>query len=489
MTRSAPTAIRSRWLALAVLCAGTLMIILDQTIVNVALPAIQRDLGFSPSSLAWVVNAYLIAFGGLLLLAGRLGDLIGRKRMFVTGLAVFTAASLLCGVAANPWLLITGRFVQGIGGAMAAAVLLGMIVTLFPEPGERTKAIGFFSFVQASGGSIGLLAGGALTQAINWHWIFYVNLPIGIVTALLAWRLLDADRGLGIGAGADVTSAILVTGGLMLGVYTIVRTEQYAWGSAHTLGFGAVAVVLLAAFLVRQATVAEPLLPLRVFRVRNVSVANVVQMLMVAAMFGFQFLGILYLQQVLGYGPVQIGLAILPAPIAIGALSVGVTPRLVTRFGGRPVLLAGLALLVAGLAWLGRAPVDGAYPADVLPVMVLLGIGFGLAFPALMTFAMSGVTDADSGLASGLVNTTQQVGGAFGLAVLVSLAAARTDGQLADGASAATALTSGFHLSFGVGAVLVLIAIALAAAGLRPVTAAEPEQAPEAAQVPAEACA
>src|SRR5919106_2547255 len=406
---------RARWIALVVLCAGFLMIILDQTIVTVALPSIQSDLGFSQSSLAWVVNAYLIAFGGVLLLAGRLGDLIGRKRMFLIGLAVFVAASLLCGLAQSQEILIGARFVQGFGGAMTAAVILGMIVTMFPEPREQAKAIAVYSFVASAGASIGLLAGGALTEAINWHWIFFVNLPIGVATALLAVRLIDSDEGIGLARGADVLGAVLITAGLMLLVYTIVEATEYGWGSAHTLGFGAVSVGLLVAFVVRELRARIPLMPLRIFRSRNVSGANLVQALMVGGLFGMFFLGALYLQRVLGYGTIEVGLAFLFVALAIGAFSLGLSAWLITRFGGRATLLPGLVLVVAGLAWFARVPVDATYLSDLLPAMLLLGIGAGLAFPSLMTLAMSGATRSDSGLASGLVNTTQQVGGALGL--------------------------------------------------------------------------
>jgi EmrB/QacA subfamily drug resistance transporter len=457
----------SRWTALVVLCAGMLMIVLDQTIVNVALPSIQRDLDFSQSALAWVVNAYLIAFGGLLLLAGRLGDLIGRKRVFLTGLGVFTAASLLCGVSGSQEMLIGARFVQGAGGALASAVILGMIVTMFPEPGDQAKAIGVYSFVAAAGASIGLLAGGVLTEAINWHWIFFVNLPFGIAATVLATRLLDGDRGIGLAEGADVAGAVLVTGALMLGVYTIVEAADYGWGSAHTLGFGAVAVALLAGFVLRQATAAKPLLPLRVFRSRNVSGANVVQALMVAGLFGMFFLGSLYMQRVLGYDALEIGLAFLPVALVIGALSLGLSARLVVRFGARAVLLPGLALLVAGLALFTRVPVDGSYVPDLFPSMMLLGLGAGLSFPALMTLAMSGATESDAGVASGLVNTTLQVGGALGLAVLATLSSARTEILLADGESRAEALTGGYTLAFGIGAGLVAAAIVVGVVVLR----------------------
>jgi EmrB/QacA subfamily drug resistance transporter len=458
---------RSRWVALVVLCAGMLMIILDQTIVNVALPTIQSDLGFSQSSLAWVINAYLIALGGLLLLAGRMGDLLGRKRVFLAGLALFTLASLLCGVSQTEEMLIGARFVQGVGAAMASAVILGMIVTMFPQPREQAMAIGIYSFVASAGASIGLLAGGLITQAINWHWIFFVNLPIGVAAAVLAVRLLEDDRGLGLGEGADVAGATLVTGALMLGVYTIVGTVDHGWGSAHTLGFGAAAVALLAGFVARQATASRPLVPLRIFRSRNVSGANVVQALMVAGMFGMFFMGTLYLQRVLGYDAVQTGAAFLPVSVGIGVLSLGFSARLITRLGARAVLLPGLVALVAGLLLLTGAPVGGDYLTDLLPALVLLGVGAGIAFPALVTLAMSGATAADSGLASGLVNTTQQVGGALGLSVLATLSASRSDHLLAEGRGAASALTGGYHLAFAIGAGLVIAAIVVAALVLR----------------------
>jgi EmrB/QacA subfamily drug resistance transporter len=466
---------RDRWVALVVLCAGFLMIILDQTIVNVALPSIQGDLGFSQSSLAWVVNAYLIAFGGLLLLAGRLGDLLGRKRIFMAGLGVFTMASLACGLAQSQELLIGARFVQGVGGAMTSAVILGMIVTMFPKPGEQARAIGVYSFVAAAGASIGLLAGGVLTQAINWHWIFFVNLPIGLATALLAVRLIDRDEGIGLGRGADVLGAVLVTGALMLGVYTIVEASDYGWGSAHTLGFGAVALAMLVGFVVREARTSNPLVPLRVFRSRNTSGANLIAALMVAGMFGMFFLGALYLQRVLGYDAMEIGLAFLPVAVLIGALSLGFSARLVMRFGARATLLPGLALIAPGLLLFARAPVDASYVTDVLPAMVLLGIGAGLCFPSLMTLAMSGATQSDAGLASGLVNTTTQVGGALGLAVLATLSTTRTDGLLAGGDSTASALTGGYDLAFIIGAGLVLAAIGVALSLLRSTSLIEEE--------------
>jgi EmrB/QacA subfamily drug resistance transporter len=470
---------RTRWIALYVLCVGMLMIVLDATIVNVALPSIQSDLGFSQSSLAWVVNAYLIPFGGLLLLAGRLGDLISRRGVFLVGLAVFTGASLLCAVAQSQEVLIGARFVQGAGGALTSAVILGMIVTMFPEPREQAKAIGVYSFVAAAGASIGLLAGGVITEAINWHWIFFVNLPIGLATALLVLRLIERDRGIGFGHGADVLGAALVTSSLMLLVYTIVEAADYGWGSMHTLGFGAGALALGAAFLVRESRTPNPLIPLRIFRSRNVSGANLIQMLMVAGLFGMFFLGSLYLERVLGYDALEIGLAFLPVALLIGILSLGFSARLNLRFGARATLLPGLVLVVGGLLYFARVPVDAEYVPDILPTMILFGLGAGLAFPSLATLAMSGATRGDSGLASGLVNTSLQVGGALGLAVLATLSTTRTDTLLASGEPAASALTDGYQLAFLIGAGLVVAAIAVAVAGLRPETAVEEDAAAE----------
>jgi EmrB/QacA subfamily drug resistance transporter len=471
---------RTRWLALYVLCAGVLMIVIDATIVNVALPSIQEDLGFSQSNLAWVVNAYLIAFGGLLLLAGRLGDLIGQRRIFLIGLTIFTAASLLCAVSQTQGMLIGARFVQGVGGALASAVILGMIVTMFPEPREQAKAIGVYGFVASAGGSIGLLAGGALTEAITWHWIFFINIPIGIATALLALRLVEARAGIGLKAGADVPGAVLLTGGLMLGVYTILEVNEQGWGSAQTLGLGAVAIALIAAFVARQARIPNPLMPLRLFRSRAVTGANLIQALLVMGMFGMFFLGALYMQKILGYDPLQVGLAFLPATIVMGAMSLRASAPLIMRFGPRTTLIASLAAIGAGLLLFARTPVDGSFVVDIGPAMILFGLGAGLGFPSLMGLAMSGATASDSGLASGLVNTSVQVGGAIGLAVLATLATERTDGLLADGENAASALNAGFHLAYLIGAGLAGVAILLAVTVLRPhrAAAAEHEAAP-----------
>jgi EmrB/QacA subfamily drug resistance transporter len=460
---------RSRWVALLVLCVGMLMIVLDATVVNVALPAIQSDLGFSQSSLAWVVDAYLIAFGGLLLLAGRLGDLTSRRGVFLAGVGVFTTASLLCGVAQSQQLLIAARFVQGVGGAMTSAVILGMIVTMFPERREQAKAIGVYSFVAAAGGSVGLLAGGVLTQGLNWHWIFFINLPIGVATAVLAPRLLPRDRGIGLRRGADAPGAVLITGSLMLGVYTIVKpAAEYGWSAGRTLGLGGVALGLMVAFVVREATTRNPLVPLRIFRSPSVSGANVVQALTVAGMFGMFFLGVLYLQRVLGYDALRTGLAFLPVTLVIATLSLRYSERLIMRLGARTILVPGLVLIAAGLGLVARVPVDGNYLTDVLPAMLLMGIGIGVSFPALATLAMSGATQRDAGLASGLVNTTTQVGAALGLAVLATLSATRSQQLTGRGEATAAALTGGYRLAFLIAAALVVAAIAVAVTVLRP---------------------
>jgi EmrB/QacA subfamily drug resistance transporter len=414
-----------------------------------------------------VVNAYLIAFGGLLLLVGRLGDLIGRRRIFLVGLAVFTSASFVCGIAQSQAVLIGARFVQGIGGAMTAAVILGMIVTMFPKPAELAKAIGVYSFVAAAGGAIGLLLGGVLTQALNWHWIFFVNVPIGIATGLLAIRLLPSEHGIGLRQGADAPGAVLLVSALMLAVYTIVEASRYSWGSTHTVGFGAAAVVLLAGFVVRQLTARNPLIPLRVFRSRTVTVANLTQALMVAGIFGMFFLGALYLQRVLGYDAIEVGLAFLPVALGIAGFSLRFTPQLMMRFGSKRTLLVGLVLVAGGLILFRRAPINASYVRDLLPVMVLLGAGAGLVFPSLMTLAMSAATPEDSGLASGLVNTSQQVGGALGLAVLATLATTRTNALHSRGVSTASALTGGYHLAFTIGAALLIASVVLAAGLLR----------------------
>ncbi|MFF3221360.1 MFS transporter [Nocardia suismassiliense] len=469
--RTREAADRGRWLALYVLCGGMLMIVLDATIVNVALADIQQDLGFTSAGLAWVVNGYLISFGGLLMLAGRLGDLIGRRTMFLSGLVVFTVASVLCGLAVNEVTLIAARFLQGIGGAMTSAVILGMIFAMFPDPREQAKAIGRYAFVASAGGAIGLLLGGLLT-ALDWRLIFLVNLPIGILVGLAARKILDKDQGAGLKDGADVPGAVLITAALMLGVYTIVKpAAEYGWTDPVTLGLGVASLALLAGFVAREATAKTPLMPLTIFRSRNLSGANAIQVVTVAGMFGMFFLGSLYLKQVLGYEPLQLGLAFFPVAAIMGLLSVRYSEGLVMRFGARKVLIPGLSLILAALLWLTQAPVDGNYWLHIFGPMVLFGTGAGLAFPALMNLAMSGVAPEEAGLASGLANTTMQVGGALGLAVLATLSASKTTDLLAAGTPVNEALTSGFQLAFWIGAALVVAALLAAVLVLKSVPA------------------
>jgi EmrB/QacA subfamily drug resistance transporter len=484
---------RSRWIALVVLCTGMLMIVLDMTIVNVALPSIQADLGFSQPGLAWVVNAYLIAFAGLLLLAGRLGDLVGRRNVFIAGLGVFTLASLLCGLAANQEMLVAARFLQGIGGALTSAVILGMIVTMFSEPREQARAIGVFAFVASAGAAVGLLAGGILTQFLNWHWIFFVNLPIGAVTAAAARRMIERDRGAIEGGrgggrrfGADVPGAVLITSAMMLGVFTIVGpAAQDGWLAAKTLGLGAGSLVVLGGFIVRQRTARNPLMPLRIFSLPNVTGANLVQMLGTAGMFGMFFLGSLYLRRILGYDPLQIGLAFLPVAVVMGTLSVRYTDRLVIRFGARTTTLTGLGLIAAGLAVFATATAGGGgYLSQIFPVAALVGAGAGLCFPALMALAMSSATPQDAGLASGLVNTTAQIGGALGLAVLSTVSASRSRALLAQHHPAAAALTDGYHLAFWIACGLVITAAGIAATTLHHQPTAQPSPQPVPELVP-----
>jgi EmrB/QacA subfamily drug resistance transporter len=477
---------RTRWLALYVLCAGMLMIVLDATIVNVALPSIQDDLGFSQSNLAWVINAYMIPFGGLLLLAGRMGDLLGQRRVFLVGLTIFTCASLVCAVSQGQEMLIGARFIQGIGGALASAVILGMIVTMFPEPASQAKAIGVYGFVASAGGSIGLLLGGVLTDAISWHWIFLINLPIGIAVAYMAKRLVANPDGIGLSEGADFPGALLLTSSLMLGVFTILQIEKWGWGDSRTLILSATSAVLLALFVFRQARIANPLMPLRLFRSRNVAGSNVLQALLVAGMFGMFFLGALYLQRVLGYSPLEVGFAFLPTTIVMGGLSLGFSEKLIMRFGPRTTLIPGVCLVVVALLLFARTPVQGNYLIDLLPPFLLIGVGVGTSFPAIMTLAMSGATPEDAGLASGLVNTSMQVGGSIGLAVLATLSTERTNSLLADGEGQLQALNSGYHVAYLIGAGLAAIAVAIAvfvlrapAPGMMPAPAAEPESAGE----------
>ena len=455
---AAPHRRDGRWAALIVLCLGVLMIVLDTTIVNVALPSIRTDLGFTETTLAWVVNAYLLTFGGFLLLGGRLGDLYGHRRLFLVGIAVFTLASLACGTATSQAFLVAARGAQGLGGAIVTSVALSLIMNLFTEDGERAKAMGVYSFVCAGGGSVGVLLGGILTDLFSWHWIFLVNLPIGVVVYALCLALLPAAAGEASGQRLDVTGAVTVTLALMLAVYAVVNGNEAGWLSAQTLGLLAAGAVLMAVFLVVESRVKHPLMPLSLFGLRNIAIANIVGVLWAAAMFAWFFISALYMQQVLGYSPMQVGLAFLPANLIMAAFSLGLSARIVMRFGIRRPLVAGLLTAAVGLALFARAPVGGDVMLDVLPGMLLLGLGGGIAFNPLLLAAMSDVDPNDSGLASGVVNTAFMMGGALGLAVLASLAAARSDVMAAAGAAAPAALTGGYHLAFAVGAVFAALA-------------------------------
>jgi len=450
-----------------VLCLGVLMIVLDTTIVNVALPSIRQDLGFSETSLVWVVNAYMLTFGGFLLLGGRLGDLFGHRRLFLLGITLFTVASLACGLSNSQALLITARAVQGLGGAVVSAVSLSLIMNLFTEPAERAKAMGIYGFVCAGGGSIGVLLGGLLTDSLSWHWIFLVNLPIGVAVYALCLALLPNVGGHAAGERLDIGGAITVTTALMLAVYAIVNGNEAGWISGQTVLLLGTSVVLFAVFLAIEARVKHPLMPLRLFRLRNVATANIIGVLWAAAMFAWFFISALYLQLVLGRSPMQVGLAFLPANLIMAAFSLGLSAKLVMRFGNRAPLSIGLLLAAAGLALFVRAPVDGSFLVDVLPGMTVLGIGAGMALNPLLLVAMSDVAPSESGLASGVVNTAFMMGGALGLAVLASLAAARTGNLLASGANPLVALNGGYHLAFLVGAAFAATAALLAAVLLR----------------------
>jgi EmrB/QacA subfamily drug resistance transporter len=459
---------RTRWYALYVLCLASLMIVLDVTIVNVALPSIRQDLGFSQTSLAWVVNAYLLTYGGCLLLGGRLGDLFGHRRLFLTGISLFTLASLVCGLSTSQELLLGARAVQGVGGAIASAVSLSLMMTLFTEPADRAKAMGVFGFVAAGGGSIGVTLGGILTDSLDWHWIFLVNFPIGLLVVALSLRLLPAARMEGAGVKLDVAGAITVTSALMLAVYAIVNGNQEGWTSAQTLGLLGASAALLGVFLAIESRVDSPLMPLRLFKLRNLATSNVVGVLWAASMFAWFFLSALYMQLVLGYTPFEVGLAFLPANLIMGAFSLGLSAKLVMRFGIKPPLAIGLLVAGVGMALFVRAPVDGSFVSDVLPSMILLGLGAGTAFNPVLLAAMSDVEPSEAGLASGVVNTSFMMGGAVGLAVLASLAQSRTDSLRASGDGALTALTGGYHAAFVLGSLFSLAAAALGAFLLKP---------------------
>jgi EmrB/QacA subfamily drug resistance transporter len=460
---------RGRWLALLLVCAAQLMIVLDGTIVNVALPTIEQDLGFSRASLSWVVNAYLLTFGGFLLLGGRAGDIFGRRRVFMGGLALFTLASLLCGFANSQAALVAARALQGLGGAIIAPAALSIIVTTFTEPSERARAMGIWGFVAAGGGTLGVLLGGVLVGTLGWPWIFFVNLPVGVLALVLCRPLLDAGRGSGanVGQGFDLAGAFLITASILAAVYAIVGTETAGWTSARTILIATAATVLLVAFVAVEKRARAPLVPLAAFRSRNLTVSNAVMVLTVAGLIGWFFFSALYLQRVLGYDSLRTGLAFLPATLILGALSYSAAARVVNRFGVKPMLVGGMLLMTLSLVLFALAPVEGRFVPDVLPGMVLLGFGASFAFLTVILASVSGVPEEEAGLASGLVNTSQQLGGALGLAVLASVASSRTEGLLEAGSEPLVALNAGFHAAFLVGAIFVALGAVLAVTLLR----------------------
>jgi EmrB/QacA subfamily drug resistance transporter len=459
---------RRRWIALAVLCLGQLMMVLDATIVNVALPSIQHDLHFSQSNLTWVIDGYLITFGGFLLLAGRVGDLIGRKRVFLAGLVMFTTASVLCGIANSQGLLIGARLLQGVGGAVASSVILAIIVTEFPEAKEQAKAMGMYAFVSAGGGSIGLLAGGVLTQSLDWHWIFFVNVPIGVFAFLMGSALIEENEGIGIGRGIDVLGSALITLATMFGAFAIVKSSEYGLLSARTLGVGATSLVLLGAFLALEARLENPIMPLRILRLRMLIGSSLVRGLLVTGMFSAFFLGALYLERVLGYNAIDTGLAFMPLTISIAIMSMGVSARAVGRFGPLNTLATGLAGIVVGLLLLSQQGVHASYFPGLFFAFLTLGLGAGASFLPLLTMGMADAPKRDAGLASGIINVSVQLFGAIGLAALGTIATDHTKALSASGHALGSALTGGYHLAYLVASVCVALGILAAFLILRP---------------------
>jgi EmrB/QacA subfamily drug resistance transporter len=467
---------RRRWIALAVLCLGQLMMVLDATIVNVALPAIQRDLHFTQGNLTWVMNGYLITFGGFLLLAGRLGDLVGRKKVFLAGLVLFTSASVLCGVADSQAMLIAARFIQGIGGAVASSVILAIIVTEFPGASEQAKAMGLYAFVSAGGGSIGLLAGGALTQSLNWHWIFFVNVPIGVFALLAGAALIEENEGIGLAGGVDVLGSFLITAATMLGAFAIVKSSEYGLLSVRTLGVAAAALVLLGSFFVRQARIPNPIMPLRILRLRSLMGSSLVRGLLVTGMFSAFFLGALYLERVLGYDAIETGLAFMPLTIAIAVMSMGISARAVQSFGALRTLSAGLGTIALALVLLAGAGVHAGYFPGIFFAFLLLGLGAGASFLPLLTIGMADAPPRDAGLASGIINVSVQLFGAIGLATLGTIATDHTKALSAKGYALSSALTGGYHLAYLVGAGAVAIGVLAALLTLRQPTQRQPQE-------------
>jgi EmrB/QacA subfamily drug resistance transporter len=458
---------RARWIALVVVCLGQLMSVVDASIVNVALTPIQHALRFSQANLTWVVNGYLISYGSFLLLAGRLGDLIGRKRIFLGGVTLFTLSSALCGLAQSQAMLIAARFVQGLGGAGATSAIVAIIATEFQDSRERAQAMSVYTFVVSGGASLGLVLGGLITQSISWHWIFYINVPIGIFTVIMGRRWIIENEGLGIGRDLDVAGAVMVTASAMLGAYAIVSSTSHGWGSAHTLGFLVAALVLVVAFVTLQLRLRNPIMPLRIFKARGLAASCGVRGLLVTGMYSTFFLGVLYLEHVHGYSTLRTGLAFLPQTIVLAFLSTGPTAKLVNRYGSRGPLMAGLASCAAGLAILTQLGQHSAYAPALLIAFLFVGLGAGLAFMPLLHLSMEDVPLEDAGLASGIINFSLQLSAAMGVAILGTISTDRTKSLAADGHSQLSALLGGYHLGFDVAIGAVILAAFVAALTMR----------------------
>lgn len=469
---------RRRWLALVVVCMAQLMIVLDTTIVNVALPQIQRDLHFTQGNLTWVINGFLVTFGSLMLLAGRLGDLLGRKRVFMLGVSIFTVASVLCGFAPSQGVLIGARLIQGVGAALQSSVILAIIVTEFPEPADRARAMSAYVFTAVAGGSLGLLAGGVLTQALNWHWIFFVNIPIGAATLALGGSLIPRDTGAGLRHGVDWLGSALVTLALMSGIYAIVQATGHGWTSQQVFAPAALAVALMAGFLTLESRIANPIMPLRILRIRSLVGSSVVRGFIVTGMYSVFFLGTLYLERVLHFSALQTGLAFLPWTVTVGILSLGVTARLVARFGAMRVLVTGMTAVIAGMALLISTSTHTAFFPTLFVAYFAIGLGIGTAFMPLLTIGMSDVPAADAGLGSGIINVSQQVAGAFGLAVLGTIATNHTKALVAAHHPVAASMVSGYHVAFVIGAIVMVVGIVVALVVLRTRPASAPSQLP-----------
>ena len=459
LTSSPGITSRRRWIALIVVCLAMLMNALDSSIVNVALPSIQRDLHFSQANLTWVVDAYLIAFGSFLLLAGRLGDLLGRKKVFLSGVALFTLSSLICSIAQNQATLITARFFQGMGGAISTSVIVAIIVTEFSGAAERAKAMSAYMFVAVGGGSIGLLVGGLLTQAVNWHWIFVINVPIGVTTLVLGSILIKENEGLGVRAGLDIKGSLLMTVSLIVGIYAIVTASTYGWLTAHTLGFGAASIILMVGFFLLESRIEKPIMPTRILKLRSLTTSSIVRGLSFTAMYAVFFFGALYLERVMGYDPLRTGIAFLPLTLAMAIMSLGVTSRLLARFGPMKLLIPGMVAVILGLLVLARADTHAVYAASILPAFLLLGVGMSVSAVPLLTIAMADVPRSDAGIASGVVNVSMWLASSAGLAVFGTLAASRTTSLLKGGSSTANALVGGYHETFFIGAILAALAL------------------------------